>query len=178
MQVVINAPVRFGLLELHGKPATVYGEDVAVGQVAPPFTSVIEGWKQVEPLKESEGKVRILLAVPSLDTATCDRETRRFNEEASALGDDVVIYVISTDFPMAQKRWCGAADVERVHPISDVLETEFGLKYGLLIKERRWLRRAVFIVDRQGVLRYVAYMPKLGDEPDYDAVVAAAKALL
>ena len=65
-----------------------------------------------------------------------------------------------------------------VSVVSDVLDTEFALKYGLLIKERRWMRRAIFIVDREGILRYVAYMPKLGIEPDYDEVIAAAKALL
>jgi len=136
---------------------------------------VVPGWGKVHPLQDDKGKVIILSAVPSLDTDTCDRETRRFNEEAAKLSDDIVIYTISCDFPMAQKRWCGAAGVEKVKVVSDVLETEFGLKYGMLLKERRFFRRAVFIVGRDGKLTYVNYLPVLGQEPDYDEVINAAK---
>lgn len=178
MKVIIDAPVRVGLLEIAGKPATVFGTDAVVGQSAPSFTVVKDGWAPAQPIEEYRGKVQILVAVPSLDTDTCDRETRRFNQEASALSEDIVIHIISTDFPFAQKRWCAAAGVERVHTFSDVLETDFALQYGLLIKERRYLRRAVFIVDRSGIVRYAAYMPALSVEPNYDEVIAAAKALL
>jgi len=167
--------VRMDVFKLGDKFATLLGDDVKVGENAPEFTSVVPGWSSVHPLEESKGKVIILSAVPSLDTEVCDRETRRFNEEAAKLSDDIVIYTISTDFPMAQKRWCGAAGVERVKVVSDVLETEFGLKYGLLLKERRYFRRAVFIVGRDGKLTYVNYLPKLADEPNYDEVINAAK---
>jgi thiol peroxidase len=157
---------------------TIVGDEVKVGDPAPEFTSVIPGWVKVNPLQESKGKVIILSAVPSLDTDVCDRETRRFNEEAAKLSDDIVIYTISCDFPMAQKRWCGAAGVDKVKVVSDVVEAEFGIKYGLLIKERRYLRRAVFIVGRDGKLTYVNYLPSLGQEPDYDEVIAEAKKAL
>jgi len=157
---------------------TIVGDDVKVGDMAPDFTSVLPGWGKVNPIQESRSKVIILSAVPSLDTDVCDRETRRFNEEASKLGDDIVIYTISCDFPMAQKRWCGAAGVERVKVVSDVVDAEFGVKYGTLIKERRYLRRSVFIVGRDGRLAYVNYLPQLGMEPDYDEVIAEAKKAL
>ena len=170
--------VRNDFFKLGDKFATILGDDVKVGDVAPEFTSVVPGWAPVNPLQESKGKVIILSAVPSLDTEVCDRETRRFNEEASKLSDDIVIYTISTDFPMAQKRWCGAAGVDKVKVVSDVLETDFGLKYGLLIKERRFFRRSVFIVGRDGKLTYVKYLPVLGQEPDYDEVIAEAKKAL
>jgi thiol peroxidase len=170
--------VRNDFFKIGGKFATILGDDVRVGDAAPEFTSVVPGWAIVNPLQESKGKVIILSAVPSLDTDVCDRETRRFNEEAAKLGDDIVIYTVSTDFPMAQKRWCGAAGVDRVKVVSDVVEAEFGVKYGLLIKERRYLRRAVFIVDREGRLAYVNYLPELGKEPDYDEVIAEAKKAL
>ena len=170
--------VRTDVFKLGDKYATLLGDDVKVGDVAPDFTSVVSGWASVDPLAESKGKVIILSAVPSLDTDTCDRETRRFNQEAANLSDDIVIYTISTDFPMAQKRWCGAAGVERVKVVSDVVDTEFGLKYGVLLKERRYFRRAVFIVGRDGKLTYVNYLPKLSDEPDYDEVITAAKEAL
>ena len=170
--------VRDDFFKLGDKFATILGDDVKVGDAAPEFTSVVSGWASVNPLQESKGRVIILSAVPSLDTEVCDRETRRFNEEAAKLGDDIVIYTISTDFPMAQKRWCGAAGVDKVKVVSDVLETDFGLKYGLIIKERRYLRRAVFIVDRTGRLTYVAYMQHNGLEPNYDEVIEAAKKTL
>lgn len=170
--------VRTDVFKLGDKFATLLGDEVKVGEIAPEFTSSVPGWAPVNPLEESKGKVIIISAVPSLDTEVCDRETRRFNEEAAQLSDDIVIYTISTDFPMAQKRWCGAAGVDKVKVVSDVLDAEFGLKYGLLIKERRYLRRAVFIVGRDGRLTYVNYLPTLGQEPDYEQVIDAAKQAL
>lgn len=172
------ATIRNDVFKIGDNFVTLIGDEVKVGDVAPEFTSVVAGWAKVNPLQESKGKVIILSAVPSLDTDVCDRETRRFNEEAAKLSDDIVIYIISCDFPMAQKRWCGAAGVEKVKVVSDVLEAEFGEKYGILIKERRYLRRSVFIVGRDGKLTYVNYLPVLGDEPNYEEVIAAAKAAL
>lgn len=169
---------RNDFFKLGDKFVTIIGDDVAVGQPAPEFTVSDQNWAPVNPVAESRGKVIILSAVPSLDTPVCDRETRRFNEEAAKLSDDIIIYTISTDFPMAQKRWCGATGVDKVKVVSDVLNTEFGEKYGLLIRERRYLRRAVFIVGRDGRLTYVNYLPALGDEPNYEEVIAAAKAAL
>ena len=167
--------VRTDVLKLGDKYATLLGDEVHVGDVAPEFTSVVPGWVTVNPLQESKGKVIVLSAVPSLDTETCDRETRRFNEEAAKLDDEIVIYTISTDTPMAQKRWCGATGVENVKVVSDVVDAEFGVKYGVLIKERHYLRRAVFIVGRDGRLTYVNYLPTLGTEPNYEEVIQAAK---
>lgn len=170
--------IRDNVFKLGDNFVTLFGDEVKVGDVAPEFTSVIAGWAKVNPLQDDKGKVIILSAVPSLDTDVCDRETRRFNEEASKLSDDIVIYTISCDFPMAQKRWCGAAGVDKVKVVSDVLDAEFGIKYGILIKERRYLRRSVFIVGRDGKLTYVNYLPALGDEPNYDEVIAEAKKAL
>ena len=170
--------VRADVFKLGDKFATLLGDEVKVGDKAPEFTAVVPGWGTVRPLEESEGKVIILTAVPSLDTDTCDRETRRFNEEAAKLDEDIVIYTISTDTPMAQKRWCGAAGVDRVKVVSDVVDADFGLKYGVLIKERRYLRRSVFIVGRDGRLTYVNYLPTLSTEPDYDEVIQAAQEAL
>lgn len=170
--------VRNDVFKIGDKFATLLGDEVEAGETAPAFTSVLPGWGRVNPLEESKGKVIILSAVPSLDTDVCDRETRRFNEEAAKLSEDIVIYTISTDFPMAQKRWCGAAGVDKVKVVSDVVDAEFGVKYGVLIKERRYFRRSVFIVGRDGKLTYVKYLPVLGEEPNYDEVIQAAKQAL
>ncbi len=169
---------RFGLIQVGGKDATVIGDDVSVGSKAPDFTVQALDWSIVRGLADTAGKVRIIAAVPSLDTEVCDRETRRFNEEAASLSHDIVIEVISTDLPYTQKRWCGAAGVDQVRTLSDHMSAEFGEKYGVLIKERRILRRAVFVVGRDDRLSYVAYMPKLGDEPDYTKVINAARQAL
>jgi len=172
------ATERFGLIQVGGNDATVVGDDIKVGDTAPDFSGHALDWSTVHGISDTQGKVRILAAVPSLDTDTCDRETRRFNQEAAGLSDDIVIEVISTDLPYAQKRWCGAAGVDQVMVLSDHQTVEFGEKYGCLIKERRTLRRAVFVVNRQGQVTYVAYMPALGMEPNYEEVLEAARAAL
>jgi thiol peroxidase len=105
-------------------------------------------------------------------------ETRRFNEAAGELGDDVVILTISMDLPFAQKRWCGAAGVEKVITLSDHREAAFGEAYGVLIKELRLLARAVFVVDQEGTIQYVQLVKELTEEPDYDAVLDAVNKLL
>lgn len=169
---------RPGLIKFAGKDQTVVGPDIQVGDKAPEFSVLRNDWVMIKALKETYGKVRIIASVPSLDTAVCDRETRRFNEEAAALSDDVVVLVISMDLPVAQKRWCGASGVDRVITLSDSVRANFGRKYGTLMKEVRILRRAVFVVDRKGIVCYAAYMPTNGDEPDYAAVLAAAKSAL
>jgi thioredoxin-dependent peroxiredoxin len=169
---------RFGLIQAGGKDATVVGDDIEVGQTAPDFSVHTLDWSVVRGLADTKGKVRIIAAVPSLDTNVCDRETRRFNQEAAGLSEDIVIEVISTDLPYAQKRWCGAAGVDQVMVLSDHMTAEFGEKYGCLIKERRILRRAVFVVDREDRVSYAAYMPALGIEPNYEDVLEAARSAL
>lgn len=169
---------RFGLIKFGGKDVTVVGKDVEVGQDAPAFKVQTQDWQVTDPLAETAGKVRIIASVPSLDTAVCDRETRKFNEEAAALGADIAILVISMDLPFAQKRWCGAAGVDQVQVLSDHLDADFGVKYGCLLKEVRLLRRAVFVVNRENKVVYADYMAALGDEPDYAAVLEAARAAL
>lgn len=166
---------RNGLIDFHGKDQTVVGPDIEVGQEAPAFKAVANDWSHVDPINDFPGKVRVLSAVLSLETAVCDTETRRFNEEAVALGEDVVIFTLSHDLPFTQARWCGAAGVERVITLSDSALDEFGPKYGVRLKEMRVLRRAVFVVDRDGKVTYADYMPALGVEPDYETVLAAVR---
>jgi len=126
-------------------------------------------------LSAFQGKVVIISAVPSLDTPVCDLETRRFNAEAAKLGQEVVVLTISMDLPFAQKRWCGAAGVTHVTTLSDHKEAAFGLAYGVLIRELRLLTRAVFVVDRKGVVRYVELVREITHEPDYDAALKAVQ---
>ena len=167
---------RPGIIKFGGVEQTVIGDDIVVGQKAPDFVIQKNDWTLSKAFKETKRKVRIIAAVPSLDTPVCDRETRRFNEEAAKLGKNVVVMVVSMDLPVAQKRWCGAAGIDQVMTVSDVNKADFGKKYGTLMEPVRLERRAVFVVDKKRIVKYVAYMPANGEEPNYEEVLAAAKA--
>src|SRR5690606_19179737 len=109
-------------------------------------------------LADFAGKVKIISVVPSLDTGVCDAQTRRFNEEADKLGDDVVILTVSVDLPFAQARWCGAAGVDKVVTLSDYKHRSFSAAYGVFIKEFALAMRSVFVIDRNDTIRYVEYV--------------------
>ena len=168
---------RSGIITFKGNPFTLLGPELKVGDKAPDFSVVDNGLAPVS-LASSTGKIRIISCVPSLDTPVCDTETRRFNQEAAGLPGDVVVLTISLDLPFAQKRWCGAAGIDKVMTLSDYRERSFGQNYGVLIKELLLLTRAIFVVDGQGVIRYIQIVPEVTSEPDYAAVMTAAKALL
>jgi thioredoxin-dependent peroxiredoxin len=173
-----NMAERTGLVTMKGSPLTLVGNEVKIGQKAPEAELVANDLSVVKLSSLCRGKVCIVTAVPSLDTAVCDLETRRFNEEAGKLGEDVVILTVSMDLPFAQKRWCGAAGVKNVQTLSDYREATFGKAYGVLIKDLRLLARAVFILDKQGILRYVELVKEVASEPNYDAALNAANKLL
>ncbi len=168
------AEERKGAVTMRGNPITLIGPELKAGQKAPAFTATGKGLAPVT-LEQFKGKVTIIAAVPSLDTPVCDAETRRFNEEAAKLPGDVQILSMSMDLPFAQARWCGAAGVDKVTPISDYKTREFGEKYGVLIKEMGLHARAVFVVDKSGNLSYVEYVKEVAEHPNYAAALDAAK---
>ncbi len=168
---------RKGLVTFRGNPLTLVGDEVKIGQKAPDFNAIDNN---LSPVKFSSylGKVCIISSVVSLDTPVCDTQTRKFNEEASRLGPEVVILTLSMDLPFAQKRWCGAAGVDKIQTLSDHRDASFGTSYGVLIKELRLLARAVFVVDRKGVLRYQQVVKEVTSEPDYDAALKELKKIV
>jgi thiol peroxidase len=168
---------RSGIITMKGNPLTLLGPGLNV-QDAAPDVEVLDN--DLAPLRLSSfrGKVCVISSVPSLDTPVCDMETRRFNEEAARLGDDVVILTISMDLPFAQKRWCGAAGVDRVITLSDHRDASFGNAFGVLIKELRLLARAVFVVDREGLIQYIQFVNEVTEEPDYGPILDAVNRLL
>lgn len=168
---------RHGLVTLHGNPLTLTGAPVAVGDAAPD-AELVDNNLQPFSLASLKGKVAIVAAVPSLDTPVCDLQTRRFNTEAASLGADVAIVTVSMDLPFAQKRWCGAAGIDRLTTVSDHKNAAFGQAFGVLIKELRLLARAVFVIDRQGMVRHAQIVKEIGEQPDFDAVLVAVKAAL
>ena len=167
---------RTGELTFKGNPLTVIGNQLSVGDQAPDFSLTANNLAGIT-LGDSDGKVRLISVVPSLDTGICDAQTRRFNEEIANFGDSVVGYTVSADLPFAQSRWCGNAGVENVITLSDHKDMSFGDAYGTHVKELRLEQRAVFVVDANGVVQYVEYVPEIAQHPDYDAALAALKEL-
>jgi thiol peroxidase len=168
---------RTGVITMKGNPLTLMGRELKVGDFAPDF-EVLDN--NLSPVKGSsfKGKVCVISSVPSLDTPVCDMETRRFNQEAENLNADIQILTISMDLPFAQKRWCGAAGVTNVVTLSDHRNASFGTAYGVLIKELRLLARCVFIVDREGIIRYIQMVKEISEEPDYQAIMDAVSRLV
>jgi thiol peroxidase len=169
---------RFGLMKFAGADVTLIGPDITVGQKAPDFITQTQDWASFNGLQDTKGKVRIIGSLPSLSTSVCDRETRRFNQEATNLDERIVILTVSMDLPFTLKNWCAASGVDRVITLSDHKSADFGMKYGVLIKEQHVFRRAIFVINQNDFVVYSAYMPTIGDEPNYTEVMEAAKRAL
>jgi thiol peroxidase len=107
----------------------------------------------------------------------CDLQTKRFNKEAGSL-PRVQILTVSCDLPFAQKRWCGAAGVSNLETLSDHFDLNFGIAYGVAIKELRLLTRAVFVLDKAHKVVYSRIVPEVTHEVDFDAVLEVAKKLI
>ncbi len=160
------------------KQLAVEGAALKPGDKAPEVT-LSTGFLGHTPLLEgTAGKVRLISVVPSIDTSVCDAQTRRMNEEAATLGDNVMVVTVSADLPMAQKRWCGIAGVERVLMLSDHIGLPFGQAYGTAVPDLGVDQRAIFVVDPNDTVRYVEYVPGIGQHPDYEAALAAVRGLL
>ncbi|EHJ48145.1 Redoxin domain protein [Solidesulfovibrio carbinoliphilus subsp. oakridgensis] len=163
---------RTGLVTFQGNGLTLAGNPVAVGDAAPDFTVLTNGLAPAK-LADFTEKGLILIAVPSLDTAVCDLEARRFNNEMEGLAGKAKALVVSMDLPFAQKRWADAAGVTNIVTLSDHRDTSFGLAYGLLIKELRLLARTVLVLGPDRKVAYMELVPEVTNEPDYAAALAA-----
>jgi thioredoxin-dependent peroxiredoxin len=171
------AEERKGVITLKGSPMTLAGPELSVGDKAPAFqviTGDLSGWT----LGDWKGKIKILCSVPSLDTPVCAEETKRFNQEAAILPEQVAIAVISCDLPFAQARFCGTVNIDKVKTLSDHKDVSFGLNWGVLIQELRILARAVFVVDQNDVIRYVEIVKEVANYPNYDKALQSVHGLL
>lgn len=168
---------RTGVATFKGNPITLIGPEIKVGDKAPDFKANKNLLEQVS-LADYAGKVKLISVVPSLDTGVCDAQTRRFNEEAAKLGENVVILTISVDLPFAQSRWCGAAGVDKVVTLSDYKDRSFGQAYGVYIKEFGLLMRSIFVIDANDTVQYVEYLKEMTEHPNYEKAIAAVQKLL
>ncbi|MFF2481572.1 thiol peroxidase [Paenibacillus sp. NPDC058071] len=168
---------RTGAATFKGNPITLIGPELKAGDKAPDFT-VSKSLVEEVSLKDFAGKIKLISVVPSIDTGVCDAQTRRFNEEAAALGDNVVVLTVSVDLPFAQSRWCGAAGVDKVVLLSDYKTRSFGEAYGVYIQELGLDMRSIFVIDADDQIRYVEYLGEMTEHPNYEQAVQAVKALV
>ncbi len=163
---------RKGIVTMKGKPLTLLGTDIKTGDRAPDFTALDGELNEVK-LSDFDGKIKVISVTPSLDTAVCDLQLRRFNHEAASLPADVVVLNVSMDLPFAVARFCTAAGIDRAKALSDHRDAGFGTAYGVLIKELRLLARSIFIIDRENIVRYREIVPEETHHPDYDKALSA-----
>lgn len=165
---------RVGVVTLKGSPVTLVGPKLAVGTEAPPFTALDAGFKKVA-LSGFAGRPVLISAVPSLDTGICSLQTVRFNEALAKLPKKVALLTISRDLPFAQKRFCSAKGIDKTVVLSDAALQEFGVAYGVLMKETGLLARSVFVLDSGGRITYIEIVPEVATHPDYAAALAAIR---
>jgi len=165
---------RTGIVTMKGNPLTLLGPAISVGDKAPDFTVLDKGLAP-RTLKDYEGLIKVISVTPSLDTPVCDLQIHWFNEDAANHPDDVAVLNISMDLPFALGRFCATKGIDKAEALSDHRDASFGNNWGVLIKELRLLARAVFVVDKEDVVRYVEIVPEATHEPDYEKAMEALK---
>ena len=169
---------RHGAVTFKGNPLTLAGEEVKVGAPAPDFALSFfkDGMHHVRKA-DLLGKPSIISVVPSLDTPVCQVQTKTFNQRLAAMGDKVNALTVSLDLPFAMNRFCGAENITALKVGSDYMNRDFGKAWGVLIEELMILARAVFVLDKDGVVRYAQVVKEVAEEPNYDAALAALEKL-
>ncbi|PJF20935.1 MAG: thiol peroxidase [Phototrophicales bacterium] len=156
---------------------TVQYDMLKVGDKAPDFKLVANDLS-IKSLADFDGKVKIISVIPSIDTGVCSAQTRRFNQEAAQLGDDIVVLTVSADMPFALKRYCGNEGVENTITLTTYRDMKFADDYGVHDIDWRVCQRAVFVVDKNNVIQHVEYVPVIGNEVDFEAALSKAKELV
>jgi thioredoxin-dependent peroxiredoxin len=169
---------RTGVITMKGKPLTLAGTEIRVGDKAPEFTALTRELAEVRLSDFGKDTVKVVSVTPSLDTPTCDLQLRRFNHEAGLLPHDVVVLNISMDLPFAVARFCATAEIEKARALSDHRDASFGNAYGVLIKELRLLARSIFIIDKDNIVRYTEIVPEQSGPPDYEKALAALQNII
>jgi thiol peroxidase len=158
---------------------TLVGEAVKAGQAAPDFTlhSFRDGKMQAIRPADLRGKPTFISVVPSLDTPVCQLQTKKFNDQLADFGDKINALTVSLDLPFAMNRFCGAEKITRLISASDYQDRSFGNHWGMLIDELKILARGTFVLDSAGQVVYAETVKEVGQEPNYDAALAALRSL-
>lgn len=156
---------------------TIQNDMLNVGDSAPDFALIANNFSS-KSLGDYDGKVKIISVIPSIDTGVCSAQTRRFNEEAAALGDGVAVLTVSADAPFALKRYCGNEGVENTETLSSYRDMKFADDYGVHDIDWRICQRSVFVLDSNNVVQHAEYISVIGNEVDFDSALAKAKELL
>lgn len=169
---------RANAVTFKGKPLTLVGPQLKVGDKAPEFACVTSGLEILN-LEKTPAKARLLSVVPSLDTPVCSEQTHKFDQALATLKDKIACYTISLDMPFAQKRFCSAENITTMQTLSDTHDHSFGQNYGVLIEglPMPLLSRAVFVLDKTGKITHLEYVPEVTTHPNYEKAVAALKAV-
>ena len=179
--VLISAGLSWGeqvsTITLKGKPLTLIGEITQVGKTLPTVRLPDLGLNMID-LQSFKGKVTILSVVPSLDTPTCEKQTHILSEDNKGLDQTANLVTISRDLPFAQKRFAKEANIHNLLFLSDYRDAEFGKSTGLLIEENRLLARAIIVLDREGVIRYLEVVPELARLPEMEKAFHSAWSLI
>lgn len=171
---------RPGAITFKGAPMTLVGQELKVGDTAPDFALMTGGLQTLTWKDLSEGGTRavLMILVPSIDTSVCSLETSKFNKHVASLPPDKIkVITVSTDTPFAQKRWADQEKVDNLQMLSDHKDKSFADAFGVKIKELGLLTRAIYLLDKNRTVRYIQTVSEVASEPDYDAVMRAARAL-
>ena len=163
---------------LKGSEVLLKGEIPDVGEIAPDFTVVKKDLIELS-LYDIEGKNKIILALPSIDTKICAMESARFNKDLSGI-NDLEIIAVSKDLPFALKRYCEADGIENITSCSDFRYGDFGTEFNVEMVNgplKGLLARAIFVLDKKNRIKYLELVPEITREPDYEAAMEAVKAL-
>ncbi len=167
---------RSNAITFKGTPLTLAGNEVKEGQAAPDFKlNYFEGGMKEITLADIKGKPTIISVVPSLDTAVCAMQTKKFNDQLATLGDKINALTVSLDLPFAMNRFCGAESIKSLRCGSDYQDRSFGQNWGMLIEELKILARGTFVLDKNGTVVYAEQVKEVAEEPNYDAAMAALK---
>jgi thiol peroxidase len=159
-------------ITFQGRPLTVVDKELKVGDRLPSFELVGTDMKDILS-SQFAGRVLVISSVPSLDTPTCQRQTKRFNQETVGFRKEVTVLTVSMDLPFAQGRWCGSEGIKNIVTGSDYKYRTFGETFGTYIQEMGLLTRAVFVVDSNGIFKHVQYVPNISEEPEYAPILQA-----
>lgn len=156
---------------------SVQGEMLSIGAAAPDF-KLLANDRSGRTLAQYDGKVKILSVIPSIDTRVCSIQTQRFNKEAAALSEEIVVLTISADTTFALRRYCGNEGIDRTETLSTYMDMQFADDYGVHDTDWRVCQRAVFVLDKQNVIQHAEYVPVLGQEVDFEAALNKARSLV